>query len=681
LFSTSPDDDLGPLPQSDDNARLQRESFKALARVLAGQDFFVFRDERIEDFGADGSIELNIAGRMTNFRSHIQVKAKEKVELTKKGYASFSIESSNLNYLLNGTCPMYLLWDEARDEFWQVWAQDENQRLTSENPNWRQQRSVTLQFANRFAPSAFPAIKDRILKTGRMFRKIQDSLATATEDEEVVFRINADSLDMTDRGTATNLLLTSGTAIVAAGYPKRVIELMNLADPAITALPRMQLVRGYAEYMIGSHWEAISHLRRAMTKSGELSSQDNRFLHNVKDASEFHVGIIDSNAYENRISERAKSLSGLEALQAEQEAIYYRCVRTSDTKERTELARQLRSVTEKILNDSGAIPQSKLNAKLLLLFVEGVEANLQASKKQFAAKIRNHLFRDDLSGIVENLDARRKLHSQWEGRSSDALREAYLLNHPLLIFQALHVSLRIQMGRIYEDRFEAIHKNQAFVLEPRRKAAIERMLDEASAIVHESGSDESKLRLDQSRLDFLEVQGEYETARSVAQEVFTLASAMGFDPIARQAQEILDGSTLLTRFEEQARRENEVDTDVSRAEDTDKELARYAGDFYETLPSPPARYDIVLEHVRVLRQMSRERVHWCRYLVMIEDLSKSMDRRIAFSELPSRRCRCEKFKWESTSESVASDRAIRDFKAEYCESCKAREPKNRSGSK
>src|SRR6201999_3878750 len=109
---------LRPLPQSADTARLQRESFKALARVLARQDFFVFRDERIEDFGADSSIELNIAGKMTNFRSHIQVKARGKVEPTKKGYASFPIESSNLNYLLNGTCSMYLLWDEARDEFW-----------------------------------------------------------------------------------------------------------------------------------------------------------------------------------------------------------------------------------------------------------------------------------------------------------------------------------------------------------------------------------------------------------------------------------------------------------------------------------------------------------------------------------------------------------------------------------
>jgi hypothetical protein len=50
---------LGPLPQSDENARLQRESFKALDRLLSRQDKLLFRDERIEDYGIDGSLELN----------------------------------------------------------------------------------------------------------------------------------------------------------------------------------------------------------------------------------------------------------------------------------------------------------------------------------------------------------------------------------------------------------------------------------------------------------------------------------------------------------------------------------------------------------------------------------------------------------------------------------------------
>ena len=84
---------------------------------------------------------------------------------------------------------------------------------------------------------------------------------------------------------------------------------------------------------------------------------------------------------------------------------------------------------------------------------------------------------------------------------------------------------------------------------------------------------------------------------------------------------------------------------------------------------------------RYRRQMARERVQWCRHLVMLEDLSKSKDPSIAYSELPSRICRCEKLHWESKGESVDPESVIRDFKTDYCESCKAREPKNGSGTK
>ena len=72
---------------------LQRESFKALSRFLSQQDTFVFRDERNEDFGVDGSIELNIGGQMTNFRTQIQVKSASMVVPNSKGYVAYQIES------------------------------------------------------------------------------------------------------------------------------------------------------------------------------------------------------------------------------------------------------------------------------------------------------------------------------------------------------------------------------------------------------------------------------------------------------------------------------------------------------------------------------------------------------------------------------------------------------------
>ena len=50
-------DDLGPLPQSDRNAELQRLSFRVFQNFLPS-DQFVIRDERIEDAGVDASLEL-----------------------------------------------------------------------------------------------------------------------------------------------------------------------------------------------------------------------------------------------------------------------------------------------------------------------------------------------------------------------------------------------------------------------------------------------------------------------------------------------------------------------------------------------------------------------------------------------------------------------------------------------
>jgi hypothetical protein len=129
--------DLGPLPISDDNAELQRESIKALNALLKGQDDIIFRDERVEDYGVDGSFELKLQNRMTNFRGQVQIKASGHLELTGNGSISFSVRTANLNYLLNGTAPVYILYDSGKDEFWYAWAQDESRRLEAENPAWR----------------------------------------------------------------------------------------------------------------------------------------------------------------------------------------------------------------------------------------------------------------------------------------------------------------------------------------------------------------------------------------------------------------------------------------------------------------------------------------------------------------------------------------------------------------
>lgn len=171
------EDELGPLPESDENARLQRESLKALQRLLSHRDSLIYRDERVEDFGIDCSLELKVGKKVTNFRSQVQMKSTARVALTRDGYVAFSVETANLNLLLNGTCPAYLLWEEANDEFWYIWARDQYTRLSTENPTWQKQQRITLQFRTKLTSESLGDFEQRIHDDGRFNRGLQDLIA------------------------------------------------------------------------------------------------------------------------------------------------------------------------------------------------------------------------------------------------------------------------------------------------------------------------------------------------------------------------------------------------------------------------------------------------------------------------------------------------------------------------
>jgi hypothetical protein len=474
---------------------------------------------------------------------------------------------------------------------------------------------------------------------------------------------------------ATSVLFASGTAIVAAGFPKQVVELMRLVDDATCSRPRMELTRGYAEYTLGNHWEAISHIRYAMARGDELSPQDNRFLVSLKDASEFHIGLIDSETYENRMRDRIGTLTGVEALHAKQDALYHQCVRCTNLPERSKLAKELRSVTEQISNDAKAMPSSKLNARLLLLYVEGIEANFAASQKEFTAEIKSKLYPWDVLGVLGSLQEARQRRLQWETQATEALREAYDLNHPILIFQALYVSLKIKAGRLFEECLDEISHNRSYIIQPSQKTRFQQMLDEATRLNAVNGSVEGRLQLDELKAGFLELQGDMEAARAIALTMHPIASAMGFGPTAQTAKELIDGDTLLTRFKRNFIENAAVDKDVELASNSDEQLARLARHFYGTLETPLSRYEVVLEHLRIIRQMAQERVNYCRHLFMLEDLSKSTIKETAFSELPSRKCQCTKFEYTTEHESLDATRVISEFKQSYCGTCRDRSPK------
>ena len=667
--------DLGPLPIADSNSSLERKSIDALHALLKGHNTLLFRDERTSDYGVDGSFELIRDGRVTNFRGQVQLKATGQLRPNKDGSISFSVRTASLNYLLNGIAPIYLLYDDGRDEFWYAWAQEESRRLESENAGWREREWITLKFKERFSQATLPILWERILSEGRLRRTLHDSLARATGSEPVFFRIDTNSLAITDPSQARDVLLASGTAIVAAGYPKEVLNLFRLLDSGLQENARIQLAAGYAEFTIGDHYAALGHLRRALARSADLSQRDQSFLNTLKDASEVRIGIIDTAIYQQRLAARGQALSGLESLEARQDELFHRCLTEKDPARRAGLAEQLRVATEEILQHKDGDRGVRLDARLVLLYIEGIQANVIATQKLFSAGLRAFLFPSDRESILRNIKDARDRHTEWERQASEALKEAYDLGHPVLIVQALTVALNVRLGRLLDLRLEAIANNASYTLLEKDRAMVQRMFDEAYELCRLNGMVESRLRLQKLETDFLEIQGDLASAESLAEKLHPEADAMGFAVIAERASEILEKRTLIMRYTEQCRNSDARDDDENRANQTDAELTRITAQTLQTIGSPPAHPKKLYGYMRTVRWIAQVRCRWCRHLQLLEDIRETRDPLNAFSTTPMRTAICQKFGHQSRTESVDVFVIVDDFKRDYCGTCAERSPK------
>lgn len=667
--------DLGPLPKSDDNAELQRKSIKALNALLQDQDNLIFRGEPVEDYGVDGSFELKIGGRMTNFRAQVQLKATASVEPNQDGSISFPVRTANLNHLLNGTCPVYLLFDAGTKDFWYVWAHDESLRLQTINPAWKNQETVTLRFTERLALDTLSAVVDCVLREGRLIREIRDSLARSTTNEPVVISIDSASLAVTDPIQAQHILLASGLTIVAAGFPSEALRLLDLIDPRTKIVARFQLTAGYAHYILGNHYAALGHIRQALARAQELSQNERSFLDNLKDTCELRVGIIDYSTHRQRAEARAQASGGLVLLQERLEMAYYRSLRARDEGTRTALTKEVREVVSQILGDSDASEAVKVQARLTLLHVEGAGATSAVAHQLGLDWMRQHLattYGTHLAADYRQVTARL---ADWEASANNALKAAYDLGHPFLTAQALSIWVAICISQLLNKRIDALYRNKVFQVPEAIASRARQSVATASAILERAGSVEGKLRISILHADFLEITGDLAAAKKLAAEIRPEAEAMGFTDIAGRASDILADRTLLKEFEREEERFKQTDEDIWFAQLSDEELRSLTRDTLQTLGIPMDRVGIAEQSSRNDREIARERVHWCRHLELLENLSQTLDPGKAFISLPNRKCVCQKFGYETRIETSEAQTLVGTFKKMFCTGCEARDPK------
>lgn len=665
----------GPYPKSDRSDELEDLSFRAFQNALPVQRF-VFRDERGKDKGVDGSLELKIDSGFTNLRGQVQLKGTDSEEINADGSISVQVKTSNLVYLLNGSSPIYVLYVAPRNELRFLWAREEYKRLNQENPDWRQQETVTLRFRQILTPDALDKIHDQIRREAQLHHRIHEILGRASSNERVITSIDPASLANTDPDEIYQLLLTSGTTIVAAGYALQVKDLAALLNPDAARVPRIQLIRGYAEYALGRYQLALGYIAEASLRLGELSSEDQQILTYVRDGCEYQTGRISLSELADRIDARIKQDGSgspvLERLNRKRVAL----LGEPDIERRAVLLTEFRAVINEIMTLGLADP-FKLSARLLLAEAEGHQSIFTSY-----SEIAHNNFLKSLGRTInleKVLDTQIENYYRWEDTLAPLLRDAAASNNPLVFANALLIKTTVKVGYLTNSKMLAFMFNAGVDISQNWLHAAMGDAEQAMKIHAQAGQLEGELRAKLALADLFEFAGQEAAARELAKDVIPKAQAMDFALLISHAQDILSGQTRAESAEDWVRAQYAEDPDYSIATDPEEVLLRFARESHDALGLPPEMLPLVELEAFALRDIARERLEWCRHIDLIQDDLRARGPATQSNAASPSRCICLKFNYELERNDANWKDVISAFKERYCAECPARSPKRQKG--
>lgn len=540
---------IGPLPQSDRADDLQILSFRAFENAFPVARFRI-RTEPGKDQGVDRYIEVKVGGCDTNCRSQVQLKSNDLSDYNQDGSISCSIRVRNLNYLCNGPCPIYILYLADTGQLRFVWARDEIRQITERNENWREQETVTLRFSRILDSDALDEIHARILQEVSFERRIHETLSRSSHAETVTIQITRENLNTTDPQQIRNHLVTSGMTIVASGFASEVARMYGALNDVDRHHAKIQLVHGYAQYMLSDYFAAQSSISRAIRSAHDLSSTDHIWLRRIRSVCDLRLGLINREEYLRREEEIVESLSGLPALEHRLEILRHRHIAARDIQNREELQRELAEVVTEILNHPDSSPTLRAAARIAELYSAGQECVVHSLIAIQMTGMSCDTTENNQPKILRQAILNR--WSEWNEQMRSVCEEAESLNHPILIADALYTNGGIRHAACFQ---EAIGREMFGMVADGNMGRIETAIDfleDAVELYAASGCIESQLRAKILIADLHEMRGNNDAARQVAQEVLPDAEALRFSTIEQHAREHLDGDTpflrMITRF-------------------------------------------------------------------------------------------------------------------------------------
>ena len=664
----------GPLPTFDSNAELQKRSFLSLCALLKDAAYFLPRDERGTDYGTDMSLELLVNGCPTNFRAPLQLKGVKNVGKNQDGSISKQIAVSNVNYLLNGNSPLYVLYEDTSGFFWFAWVHDERQRLDQENPGWMSQVSVIIRFNERLTHQTLRDIYNRILKAARFSRQIIDLLATGARTEHIKLAIDLSTLEVTDPKRAEEILLNNGLTLVETGMSQKVLQLSDLLPYPRRLLPRIQLVLGYTYFMLGRYQSALGHVSEAAASKSTLSDTDCDVLFSLRDACECLSGRITHEQFTERKVRAAADASASMRLARQHEAVRFLMLSERNNENRRNLLARLRNLTDEMLADDYS-DGMKLQARIQLAYAEGHEQVLMLNEEMALIRIRIDAHQDwalhDRTGIEGAIAGLAK----WEKLMDFLVSQAKAMAIPTLYAEALRTRLVVRTAVLggQRFRFRFLRLGEAPVAADLKAPAGDAA--EAIKVFQSADHIEGELHTKMLLADLLDMADDIVAAKRLAHEVMPRATAYGLARVEQSAQAHIAGQSLHRLTEAGMVGRREIDQDQLTAAISDQKLDDNAQMILKASKLPTERLPIIRRDIEAFRQIARERIGWCRHIELIQNLWHSQTPQAAYAIDPDRFGRCRKHKYESLQACRDAATVIARFKKSYCDDCPDRKPK------
>lgn len=665
----------GPLPIVDAGNVLQRQSIRALQDALPLEDY-VFRDERSDDYGVDGSLELLSHGRATNIRAQIQLKGRSGTELNATGGIPVRVATSNLNYLLNGLCPLYVLFRSETRELWFANAREEWQRLEQENSDWRTQETVTIYFKQRLDAGALAQLRLRIIDDAKVQRSVSERVhrLKSTPGQIVV---DAQSLAIADSHQVVEVLGQLGQTMTSSGLAAAVIERgRTVPTKQLLDSPRAALAVAHAQFSLARYYDAAASLRQLLLSKPTLAAADRSLLDILLISTRRMLEELDEAAYERAMLEWSKDApDGLAA--------------------QYEISRAWSRYGQAVIDhlDPDALKQAHADLRIafqrgrvlgndLALYIDLLELTLQQHEMEEA--LLQAVALQDLaergSGdahrarVVER--AAQKYALEWFARLTE-LETRTRTSSPRLHCEVWLLHAHATLSRACQTQLMALTGHGSRV-EPKAIANLLQGTQRTLALARSLENRELELSAIQNLARALDLSGRQEEATVLAREALEMAELSGCTIHARQLAAFVQGDDRFSARLQQLVAASSASEEDLLADAGDDQLVYMATTMAAANQLPDRRIPNIVRSLRGRKHIELERRNWCRHVTLAEH-NAHMDSELTMYAHPTPlRLICSRLGYEMDVPSEGVQYPPLDFRDRFCRGCMYRQPHSRA---